>query len=463
MKCPNCGKIATGKVCKYCHTELPFDEHIVSLKQFIAEFVYIVDRILFPPAKVMFILWTLCWISEVTSDNTNSISGNIIATLFGYLFICGIADLIYRCKKKRYLAYKLKITQKHANRIKKIMDNYYPYKNLLDEAHVLADIANTTTDENVFNSSYNRLIDIFTELKKYEFLGVFTNSPTEDLNNLLYGREAATKKFHERINKIYPSAPTSPYSKVMTNTQHIHANISPTYVTQDNFVQVIPSTLKNVDPYFIDAARLLIPKEKASIGMLQRYFKLGFNRAAILMDQLEDAGIVGPEEGIEPRRIIMTLNQFEQYLKDDSFHFSSNKLNIYSNTADNTAERITHYNNKYDYMDGHDFEYFCADLLQKNGFSNVEVTRGSGDQGIDIIAYKEGVKYGIQCKCYSQNIGNKAVQEAFAGKAFYDCHVAAVLTNQYFTRSAKELAEHNGVLLWDRDKLDYFIRNSSTI
>ncbi|MFR7960816.1 MAG: restriction endonuclease [Roseburia intestinalis] len=110
-------------------------------------------------------------------------------------------------------------------------------------------------------------------------------------------------------------------------------------------------------------------------------------------------------------------------------------------------------NKPYDNMDGHEFEYFCGDLLKKNEFSNVEVTRGSGDQGIDIIAYKDGVKYGIQCKCYSQNIGNKAVQEAFAGKTFYDCHVAAVLTNQYFTRSAKELAEHNGVLLWDRNKL----------
>ena len=75
-------------------------------------------------------------------------------------------------------------------------------------------------------------------------------------------------------------------------------------------------------------------------------------------------------------------------------------------------------NKPYDNMDGHEFEYFCGDLLKKNEFSNVEVTRGSGDQGIDIIAYKDGVKYGIQCKCYSQNIGNKAVQEALPAKPF---------------------------------------------
>ena len=67
------------------------------------------------------------------------------------------------------------------------------------------------------------------------------------------------------------------------------------------------------DAYFADAAKLLIDKEKGSIGMLQRYFKVGFNRAARIMDQLEEAGIVGPEEGTKPRRVLMTQEQFEQY------------------------------------------------------------------------------------------------------------------------------------------------------
>jgi S-DNA-T family DNA segregation ATPase FtsK/SpoIIIE len=67
------------------------------------------------------------------------------------------------------------------------------------------------------------------------------------------------------------------------------------------------------DPYFAEAAKLLIDKEKGSIGMLQRYFKVGFNRAARIMDQLEEAGIVGPEEGTKPRRVLMSAEQFEQY------------------------------------------------------------------------------------------------------------------------------------------------------
>ena len=115
----------------------------------------------------------------------------------------------------------------------------------------------------------------------------------------------------------------------------------------------------------------------------------------------------------------------------------------------------------YDSMDGHAFEHYCAKLLSKNGYDNVEVTRGSGDQGIDVIAFKDGIKYGIQCKCYSSAIGNKAVQEAFAGKAYYGCHVAVVLTNRYFTESAKELAAANKVVLWDRDKLQSLIAHAN--
>lgn len=111
----------------------------------------------------------------------------------------------------------------------------------------------------------------------------------------------------------------------------------------------------------------------------------------------------------------------------------------------------------YDLMEGHDFEYFCADLLRKNGFINVEVTQGSGDHGIDILAEKDDISYAIQCKCYSSNIGNAAVQQAHTGKSLYKKNVAVVLTNRYFTAQAKEEAQQLGVKLWDRDKLNVLI------
>lgn len=99
-------------------------------------------------------------------------------------------------------------------------------------------------------------------------------------------------------------------------------------------------------------------------------------------------------------------------------------------------------------MTGLEFEHECGKILRMNGFYNVEVTKGSGDQGIDVIAYKNGKKYGIQCKYYTSPVGNKAVQEAYSGARFFDCDYSAVMTNQSFTKSAIELAQKNGVLLW---------------
>lgn len=106
-----------------------------------------------------------------------------------------------------------------------------------------------------------------------------------------------------------------------------------------------------------------------------------------------------------------------------------------------------------DTMEGHEFEHFCADLLQRNGFTDVEVTKASGDFGIDVLAQKDGVTYGIQCKCYSDTVGNHAVQEAFSGAQYYHRMVAVVMTNNYFTPAAIETAQRTNVLLWDRDKL----------
>lgn len=120
------------------------------------------------------------------------------------------------------------------------------------------------------------------------------------------------------------------------------------------------------------------------------------------------------------------------------------------------------YRRKYDIrsldeMEGHDFEYYCAELLKKRGFEEVSVTKGSGDYGVDVLAEKDGVTYAIQCKAYTTPVGVKAVQEACAGREFYDRMVGAVLTNQYFTKPAVEAAKKLKILLWDRGYLDSMI------
>ena len=110
-----------------------------------------------------------------------------------------------------------------------------------------------------------------------------------------------------------------------------------------------------------------------------------------------------------------------------------------------------------DEMEGLDFEYYCAELLRNRGLIEVEVTKSSGDYGIDILAEKEGVTYAIQCKRYNGPVGVKAVQEAYAGRDFYDRMVGCVLTNQYFTQPAVDAAQKLKILLWDRDYLEEMI------
>ncbi|HCM91353.1 MAG TPA: hypothetical protein DIS78_02125, partial [Lachnospiraceae bacterium] len=70
------------------------------------------------------------------------------------------------------------------------------------------------------------------------------------------------------------------------------------------------------DELFVEAAKAIIDKNKASIGMLQRLFKIGFNRAARIMDQLAEAGVVGEEEGTKPRKVLMSEEQFESYIEE---------------------------------------------------------------------------------------------------------------------------------------------------
>ena len=70
------------------------------------------------------------------------------------------------------------------------------------------------------------------------------------------------------------------------------------------------------DEYFVQAGKFIINKDKASIGMLQRMFKIGFNRAARIMDQLFEAGVVGPEEGTKPRQVLMSEEQFDAYIEN---------------------------------------------------------------------------------------------------------------------------------------------------
>jgi restriction system protein len=116
-----------------------------------------------------------------------------------------------------------------------------------------------------------------------------------------------------------------------------------------------------------------------------------------------------------------------------------------------------------DQMDGYQFERCMLDIYKRLGYS-VEHTPLSGDQGADlIITSNEGIRTAVQCKRYSNKISNKAVQEVVASKAVHRCTSGLVVTNNYFTDSAKQLANANHIGLVDRAGLQKIICEISKV
>lgn len=108
--------------------------------------------------------------------------------------------------------------------------------------------------------------------------------------------------------------------------------------------------------------------------------------------------------------------------------------------------------NDIDKMDGLTFEKYLQTLFKKLGYK-VERTAYVGDYGADLIVEKNGVRSVIQAKRHKNKVNIKAIQEVVASKAKYNCTEAIVVTNNYFTKAAIDLAKANKVELWDRDKL----------
>lgn len=265
------------------------------------------------------------------------------------------------------------------------------------------------------------------------------------------------------------------------------------------------------DPLFECAKQVVIENGFATTSLLQRKLKLGYARAAHLIDCLEQEKVIGPYNGTTPRTILApystpkdvlvpsspisqtqeidsilaylvssdctakpddvsdpspqrTQEATSEFSAQDDFPaiitpllaITQKTKSVFGNIKRKSSSFSRTYRptlDKCDYMEGHDFERLCADVLRTNGYTGVRVTPASGDYGVDVLASKNGTQYAIQCKCYSAPVGNHAVQEAFAGASYYGGGIPVVLTNQYFTPAAQKQAKAIGVLLWDRDKL----------
>lgn len=108
--------------------------------------------------------------------------------------------------------------------------------------------------------------------------------------------------------------------------------------------------------------------------------------------------------------------------------------------------------NKIDLINGEEFEKYLEELFFKKGYK-VERTPISGDYGADLIIEKDGSRTAIQAKRYSDKVGLHAVQEIVAAKVHYNCENGMVVTNNYFTQQAQNLAKSNNIILWNRDEL----------
>ena len=108
-------------------------------------------------------------------------------------------------------------------------------------------------------------------------------------------------------------------------------------------------------------------------------------------------------------------------------------------------------------MDGRIFEFFCADILLIEGYKNIKVTKASADNGVDIMAEKDGQDYIVQCKCLSHTCSNKAVQEIVSAKTIYKSKKMIVMCNRTFSMSATVLANTNKVELYNIGRIRHVL------
>lgn len=312
------------------------------------------------------------------------------------------------------------------------------------------------------------------------------------------------------------------------------------FVLKANRVKKNEECSDGIDPMYGQALQCVIDAGYASTSLLQRRCNLGYARAAHILDQLEQAKVIGPYEGAQPRVVLPpyakpkaavakgvkitrstpqaadltpprmentpvmnfaplpvvtapTMDVMPSPIVTDPAMDDVPQQTVTAPLTDSAPQQAaiapvmdvvqlpteepheqppvledTEPPLEFSYqvsavsgcdgMDGHDFEYLCAGALRANGYKKVKVTQASGDYGIDILAKKNGVSYAIQCKRYNSPVGNHAVQEAYAGAAYYSSSVPVVLTNQNFTPAARKMADSLGVELWGRSELDALLR-----
>ena len=150
---------------------------------------------------------------------------------------------------------------------------------------------------------------------------------------------------------------------------------------------------------------------------------------------------------------ITELEQIKQNLQTEINDFIKQKEKLEFNIRNKQKFFVEHELIAIDTMSGIQFEEYFINILNKIGYV-AHGTKASNDEGADILAEKDNIKYVFQCKNYSNSVGNKAVQEVYSAKGIYNCDKAIVITNNYYTKQAIKEAEILSIILWDRDVLE---------
>jgi len=113
-------------------------------------------------------------------------------------------------------------------------------------------------------------------------------------------------------------------------------------------------------------------------------------------------------------------------------------------------------------MDKNRFKNYCADLLEYDGYTIQNISRGKNLQGIDIICVKDNINYVVLCKRYANNVPRKAIDEILSGMDYFNCKNGIVITNAGFTQTAIQDAEKRKIILWDKNTIQKIYKNEIT-
>lgn len=310
---------------------------------------------------------------------------------------------------------------------------------LLVSVRSCTDKINSTTTPVEFFPCYGQLIDELKELSALEMYVPFS----EPKPSVILKEVSREEKYSAAIQNLIKRAMCeNGFNAILFENQLA------TY-KEKMLPELWEQIQKELEPRREDALRLVhndyttmqamdlcVGRGWCNTAALQRMMKLGYMAAANCITKMEENGWIEPWNGKKGsvRRVLLSESEWKKV-----------RSQYMVKPVRTSMPRA---------MDGHQFEHYCAELLLKNGFSKAEVTQASGDYGIDVLAEKDDVTYGIQCKYYTDKVGNHAVQEALSGAQYYHCMVAVVMTNSDFTPAAVETARKTNVLLWNGKKVE---------